>query len=96
MKDLYSIIKKPLFTEKGTFLKESSGKLLVEVAKDANKIEIKKAFEEIFKVKVDKISTLMRPSKWKKYGKFTGKTQEKKKAVVTLKKGEKLDFIEGV
>ncbi|MBF0457723.1 MAG: 50S ribosomal protein L23 [Nitrospirae bacterium] len=96
MKDLYSIIKKPLFTEKGTYLKENSGKLLVEVARDANKIEIKRAFEEIFKVKVDKISTIVRPSKWKKYGKFIGKTQEKKKAIVTLKKGEKLDFIEGV
>ncbi|MBF0568398.1 50S ribosomal protein L23 [Candidatus Magnetominusculus dajiuhuensis] len=96
MKDIYSIIKKPLFTEKGTYLKENTGQLLVEVAKDANKIEIKRAFEEIFKVKVDKIATIIRPSKWKKYGKFIGKTQEKKKAIVTLKKGEKLDFIEGI
>jgi large subunit ribosomal protein L23 len=95
MDKLYTIIKKPLFTEKGTILKEMENKLLVEVALDANKIEIKKAFEEIFKVKVASVATITRLGKWKKYGKSIGKTSKMKKAVITLKKGEKLDFVEG-
>lgn len=95
-KDLYSIVKKPLFTEKGSSLKESENKVLVEVAMNANKIEIKKAIEEIFKVKVDKVATVKMPSKTKKWGKSVGRTSERKKAIITLKKGQKLDFVEGV
>jgi large subunit ribosomal protein L23 len=95
MKNLYSIVKKPLFTEKGGLLKESQNKLLVEVAKEANKIEIKKAVEEIFKVKVAKISTINEQGKMKRYGKSLGKTSDRKKAIITLKQGEKLEFIEG-
>ncbi len=96
MRNLYTIIKKPLFTEKGSFLKESQNKILVEVSSDANKLDIKKAIEEIFKVKVDKVTTINVQGKWKKYGRFLGKRPDKKKAVITLRKGEKLDFIEGV
>jgi large subunit ribosomal protein L23 len=96
MKGLYTIIKKPLFTEKGSHLKESENKVLVEVSNDANKLEIKKAIEEIFKVKVEKVSTINRKGKWKRYGKSIGKRPDRKKAIITLKKGEKLDFIEGV
>jgi large subunit ribosomal protein L23 len=95
MKNLYSIVKKPLFTEKGTALKESENKLLIEVAKDSNKLEIKKAIEEIFKVKVEKVATIKSHGKWKRYGKSIGKRSDRKKALITLKKGEKLDFIEG-
>ncbi len=96
MKDLHTIIKRPLFTEKGTVLKENENKLLIEVVRGANKIEIKKAFEEIFKVKVDKVATVIKPGKWKRQGKSVGKTPKRKKAIITLKKGENLDFIEGV
>jgi large subunit ribosomal protein L23 len=95
MKNIYTIIKKPLFTEKGSSLKEAENKVLVEVPKDANKIEIKKAVEEIFKVKVEKISTISIRGKMKRYGKSMGKRPDRKKAIITLKKGEKLDFIEG-
>jgi len=95
MKSIYSVIKKPLFTEKGSNLKESQNKILVEVARDANKLEIKSALEEIFKVKVDKVSTINIDGKWKRQGKSIGKRPDRKKAIVTLKKGEKLDFIEG-
>ncbi len=95
MKNLYSVIKKPLFTEKGSNLKESQNKILVEVSRDSNKVDIKKAIEEIFKVKVDKISTIKKLGKWKRYGKSVGKRPDRKKAIITLKKGEKLDFIEG-
>ena len=95
MKSIYSAIKKPLFTEKGSNIKEAQNKLLVEVSRDANKLEIKKAFEDIFKVKVEKVATIKVHGKWKKYGKSIGKRPDRKKAFITLKKGEKLDFIEG-
>lgn len=95
MRNIHSIIKRPLFTEKGSNLKETENKLLVEVDGDANKIEIKKAMEEIFKVKIKKIATINEKGKWKRYGRSVGKTSGKKKAIITLKKGEKLDFIEG-
>ena len=95
MRNLYSVVKKPLFTEKGSALKESENKLLVEVAKDSNKLEIKQAIEEIFKVKVEKVATIKSHGKWKRYGKSIGKRSDRKKALITLKKGEKLDFIEG-
>ncbi len=95
MRSLYSVIKKPLFTEKGSNLKESQNKILVEVAKDANKLEVRKAVEEIFKVKVEKIATINVEGKWKRHGKSIGRRSNRKKAIVTLKKGEKLDFIEG-
>jgi len=96
VKNVYSVVKRPLFTEKGSALKEAQNKLLVEVDMDANKIEIKKAIEEIFKVKVEKVHTIIEPGKQKRWGKSVGRLPERKKAVITLKKGEKLDFIEGV
>ena len=95
MRNIHTIIKKPLFTEKGAKLKETENKVLVEVAKDVNKLEIKRAIEEIFKVKVEKVATVTTNGKWKKQGKSIGKRPDRKKAIITLKKGEKLDFIEG-
>jgi len=70
-------------------------KVLVEVAKDANKVEIKRAVEEIFNVKVERVATITTNGKWKRHGKSIGRRPDRKKAIVTLKKGEKLDFIEG-
>jgi len=96
MKNIYTVMKKPLFTEKGSNLKETQNKILVEVARDANKVDIKRAIEEIFKVKVEKVSTISRKGKWKRFGRSVGKRPDRKKAIITLKKGEKLDFIEGV
>jgi large subunit ribosomal protein L23 len=96
MKSIYSVIKRPLFTEKGSALKEADNKVLIEVAPGANKLEIKQAVEAIFKVKVEKVATVRSPGKWKTYGRFKGKRPDRKKAIITLKEGEKLDFIEGV
>jgi len=96
MKNVYTVMKKPLFTEKGNNLKETENKILIEVSRDANKIDIKKAIEEIFKVKVEKVSTISTRGKWKKYGRSIGKRPDRKKAIITLRKGEKLDFIEGM
>ncbi|MCK4910822.1 MAG: 50S ribosomal protein L23 [Thermodesulfovibrionales bacterium] len=96
MKSVYQIIKRPLFTEKGAAIKEADNKLLFEVFPGANKAEIKRAVEEIFKVKVDKVATLNVRGKIKAMGRFKGKRADWKKAIVTLKQGENLDLIEGV
>jgi large subunit ribosomal protein L23 len=96
MKTSYQVLVGPLLTEKGTLLKEQDNKILFKVAKEANKIEIKSAVEEIFKVKVDRVATMNYKGKKKRMGKYEGKRSDWKKAIVTLKKGEKLDFIEGV
>lgn len=95
MKSIYDVIKKPFFTEKGMDLKEKENKVLIEVNINANKHEIKEAMEEIFKVKVEKVATVRIRGKMKKFGRSVGRRPDKKKAIVTLKKGEKLDFVEG-
>lgn len=95
MKSIYDVIKKPFFTEKGMDLKEKENKVLLEVNIKANKHEIREAMEEIFKVKVEKVATVRVRGKMKRYGKSTGWRPDRKKAIVTLKKGEKLDFVEG-
>ena len=96
MKTSYDVLLGPLLTEKGAMLKEKQNKALFRVAKGANKIEIKKAVEGIFKVKVAHVATVNCKGKIKRMGKHEGKRSDWKKAVVSLKKGEKLDFIEGV
>ncbi|GAB5046905.1 50S ribosomal protein L23 [Thermodesulfovibrio sp. TK110] len=94
--DIYSIIRKPIFTEKALNLKETQNKVIVEVDPDANKVQIKRAFEQIFKVKVDSVDVINVKPKLKRVGLRFTKTRKIKKAIVTLKPGEKLDLIEGV
>jgi large subunit ribosomal protein L23 len=96
MKNIYEVLISPLLTEKGTAMKEKDNKVIFKVARDANKIEIKRAVEEIFKVKVSRVATMNCRGKLKKLGKYEGRRSDWKKAIVTLKEGEKLDFIEGV
>ena len=93
MKNPHSIIKKMLLTEKGTRLTEKENKYLFRVDGSANKIEIKQAVEKLFGVKVDKVNTMNRPGKNKRLRTMTyGKTSEWKRAVVTLKPGEKIEL----
>lgn len=94
--DIYSVIKRPIFTEKALNLKEAENKIVVEVHPDANKTQIKKAFETIFKVKVEKVAVINVKPKLKRVGLYFTKTKRVKKAIITLKPGEKLDLIEGV
>lgn len=96
MKSPYDIIKGPLITEKGTKLKENHNKVLFKVERTANKIEIKRAIEEIFNVKVLRVSTINQTGKKKRHGFKIGKRPDWKKAIVTLKQGEKLEFLERV
>jgi len=95
MKNLYDVLVGPLLTEKGATMKEKENKVLFRVARQANKIEIKQAVEEIFKVKVDCVSTINCKGKKKRMGKYEGRRSDWKKAIVTLKEGEKLEVIEG-
>ena len=83
MKTAYDIIIKPVITEQS--MEETEAKKYVfKVAVDANKIEIKKAVEEIFGVKVAKVNTIKLPGKWKRMGVHVGKRSDIKKAIVTL------------
>ena len=97
MRTAHTMILRPVITEKTTALSQGAGVLAFEVAKDANKIEIKKAVETLFQVKVDSVRVLKTASKIKKVGKSIGRTSEGRKAYVKLKAGEKLPSIfEGV
>jgi large subunit ribosomal protein L23 len=96
MKNEHDILIGPMLTEKGTLMKEQHNKVLFRVAKSANKIEIKNAVEKNFKVKVERVATIVCKGKKKRMGRYEGKRPDWKKAIVTLKEGEKLDFIEGV
>ena len=96
MKTAYDVIIRPIITEQSMEDLDIK-KYAFEVAKDANKIEIKKAIEEIFGVKVASVNTVKLPGKWKRMGVHTGKTPAKKKAVVTLTADSKpIEIFEGM
>lgn len=90
------LIRRPLISEKSTRLKEASNTVCFEVDRRANKIEIQRAVEKLFGVKVDDVRVANRPGKWKRMGKFLGQRKNWKKAYVRLAPGEKLEFFEGV
>lgn len=92
--DMHDILIKPIVTEKTTMMM-SDGKYTFQVPLNANKVEIRKAVEQIFKVKVAKVSTLRIMGKMKRMGKYIGKRPDYKKAIVTLKEGESIEFFEG-
>jgi large subunit ribosomal protein L23 len=91
------IIRRPLVTEKSTLLREASNVIAFEVDPKANKIQVKAAVEELFKVKVEEVRLFNVLGKMKRMGRFEGKRRDWRKAYVRLKAGEKApDFIEGV
>jgi len=96
---MMQILKKPLVTEKMTALNEK-GKYAFEVAKTANKVEIKKAVEKLYGVTVEKVSTMRVQGKLKvkntKAGVVSGRKPSYKKAIVSLKEGEFIDFYSGI
>ncbi|MBU1712157.1 MAG: 50S ribosomal protein L23 [Desulfobacterales bacterium] len=92
----YEVIKRPLITEKSTIQKESANQITFEVDRKANRVEIKKAVEGIFKVKVASVRTLQVMGKFKRRGRILGKRNDYKKAVVRLMPGERIEFFEGV
>lgn len=91
------IIRRPLVTEKSTILREEGNVLAFEVDPNANKIEVKRAVEELFKVKVDEVRLFNVRGKMKRMGRWAGKRRDWRKAYVRLKAGEKApEFVEGV
>ncbi len=93
MKSPYTIINRPLMTEKALLLPErmqNAPQYVFEVARSANKIEIARAVEALFNVKVAKVNTIVMKGKLRRQGRFAGKASNWKKAYITLKEGEKL------
>ena len=95
MKEAQKIIVRPLITEKSTQQKEGNNQYVFEVHRDANKIEIQSAVERLFKVKVSQVRTSNVLGKVKRVGRKYGKRQDWKKATVTLKEGDRIEFFEG-
>ncbi len=94
--EAYKILRRPLITEKSTDLKEEYNKITFVVDKRANKIQIRKAVELIFNVSVIDVRTMNFKGKKVRMGRFSGKLPNWKKAIVTLKPGQKVEFFEGV
>jgi large subunit ribosomal protein L23 len=93
---LTEVIRRPLITEKTTLLREDGRTVVFEVARGANKIDVKRAVEQLLGAKVADVRTAMTQGKLKRQGRFIGRRSDWKKAYVTLKDGEKLpDFLEG-
>jgi large subunit ribosomal protein L23 len=95
MKEAQKIIRRPLITEKSTRQKEESRQYVFEVHRDANKIEIQSAVEHLFKVTVLQVRTSNVLGKVKRLGRRYGKRPDWKKAIITLKEGDRIDFFEG-
>ena len=93
---LTEVIRRPLVTEKTTVMREDGRTLVFEVARTANKIDIKRAVEKLFGAKVADVRTALAHGKEKRQGRFSGRRSDWKKAYVVLREGEKLpEFVEG-
>jgi len=92
--NIYDVIKKPLITEKTTAEKDARNIIVFVVHRYANKIEIKESVEKLFKVEVTAVKTATVAGKLKRVGKQAGKRANWKKAYVTLKEGNNVDFFE--
>jgi len=96
MKDPRSVVRRALITEKGTRLRELRNQYHFEVARDANKIEIKRAIETIFSVKVGSVRTQQLRGKVRRQGRYSGRQSDWKKAIVTLKPDQKIELFEQI
>lgn len=96
MKSVYDIVTAPLITEKGTLVNEAGNQVVFRVRRDANKEEIRRAVETLFKVKVEKVRTLNLLGKNRRVGRNVGRRPDWKKAYVTLAEGQRIDFFENV
>jgi large subunit ribosomal protein L23 len=93
---LTEVIRRPLITEKTTVLREDGRTLVFHVARDANKLDIKRAVESLLGSKVDSVRTALAHGKMKRQGKYAGRRSDWKKAYVRLRDGENLpEFLQG-
>ncbi|MCJ8502912.1 50S ribosomal protein L23 [Desulfatitalea alkaliphila] len=91
----YDVIKRPIITEKTNTQKDTANQVTFEVDPRANRIEVQRAVEKIFNVKVAETRTMHVRGKFKRRGRILGKRRDWKKAIVTLKPGERIEFFEG-
>lgn len=96
MSDLYDVITAPLITEKGTLANQEGNQVVFRVRRDVNKVEIRRAVESLFKVRVEKVRTMNYLGKTRRVGRSVGHRPAWKKAYVTLGKGQRIDFFEKV
>ena len=94
MRSVYDVVKRPIISEKSTALAEVAGRYAFEVALQANKQEIRDAVQHLFKVKVTEVRTMVMHGKMKRVGRFETKRSNRKKAIVTLAEGQKIDFFQ--
>jgi large subunit ribosomal protein L23 len=92
-KSQYTIVHQPLLSEKGSDLGEKQNQYFFKVAPAANKIEIKRAVERLYKVKVAAVNTMRMSGKRKQYRRKPGRRPDWKKAIVTLKEGHSIEFV---
>ena len=91
----HDIIIRPVITEKTNIQKDTANQITFEVNKRANRVEIKRAVEKIFNVKVKDTNTMQIRGKLKRRGRILGRRRSWKKAIVTLMPGERIEFFEG-
>lgn len=96
MKDLYNVLTAPLITEKGTLVNEIGNQVVLRVRREANKHDIRRAVEALFKVKVTKVRTANYLGKSRRVGRTVGRRPAWKKAYVTLAAGQRIDLFETV
>jgi large subunit ribosomal protein L23 len=90
------VLRRPIITEKSTVIRDEGLTLVFEVARNANKIDIRRAVEKLLGSKVENVRTAITHGKVKRQGKFSGRRPDWKKAYVRLREGEKLpDFLQG-
>jgi large subunit ribosomal protein L23 len=94
LKDPHDIVLKPLLTEKMEYLKDASGKYAFIVNKNVNKIEIRDAIESIYNVTVKKVAVMNIHGKKRRIGWVPGRRSSWKKAIVTLKEGDSIEYFE--
>lgn len=93
-RDPHTILIRPVLSEKTVSLADDGRRVVFDVATDANKVEVAKAVEAVFEVKVAKVNTINVKGKIKRMGKFSGRRRSRKRAIVTLAAGHKLNLFE--
>jgi large subunit ribosomal protein L23 len=93
---LYSVLLAPVVSEKATMIADKHEQIAFRVMQDATKHEVKAAVELLFKVQVESVQILNRKGKHKRFGRFMGKRASLRKAYVSLKPGQEINFAEGV
>ena len=93
-KSIFNVIRRPIISEKSIALREALNQVTFEVDMGANKIEIRKAVEQLLEASVSSVNTLIVRGKSKRIGRYTGKRPNWKKAVVTLNEGESIEALD--